>query len=265
MGGLAMGIDTSTITDPREARLAMRRGEWDTMTVYRVPGYVQCNLVVLPRADAYDFLVFCNRNPEACPIIDITEPGDPEPKYAAPGADLRTDLARYAVYRDGQKTDEPTEITDLWNADSVGFLIGSSLTFDAAMRRAGIELPEQVWVLRTAIATRPAGRFHGSLVVTMRLFKPEDAIKATQLTARFHRNHGAPIHLGHPALIGADLEHPVGSTPVGELPSDKVPVFWACGVTPQQVAIESKLPLMITHASGYGFITDIPADHICQP
>ena len=258
-------MNTNSITDPRAARLAMRRNEWNTDTTYKVPSYVQTNLVVVPRAVAYDFLVYCQRNPQPCPVIDLTEPGDPEPRLAAPGADLRTDLARYCVYRDGQKTDDRTEITDLWRPDSVGFLIGSSLTFDAPLRRAGVELPPAVSSFLTNIPTRPAGPFHGRMIVTMRLLRPADVITATQLTARFPRNHGAPIHVGDPAAIGVDLARPFGGPPVTSITPDRLPVFWACGVTPQQAALEAKLPFVITHAPGYGFITDLLADQFCLP
>lgn len=243
----------------------MRRGEWTTPTLYQVPGYVQANLVVISRRDAYDFLVYCQRNPAACPVIEIGEPGDPEPKTCAPGADLRTDLPRYAVYRNGAKVEERTEIRDLWQPDSVAFLIGSSLSFDAAMQQAGIEPSPTVWVLRTTIPTHPAGPFRGVLVVTMRLMSPADAITATQLTARFPRNHGAPIHLGDPGAIGADLAHPVFGPPLEQVPAGKLAVFWACGVTPQQVALEAKLPLMITHAPGHAFVTDLKTHEFCQP
>jgi uncharacterized protein YcsI (UPF0317 family) len=262
---MSTGFDPKRVTSPREARLAMRRGEWTGPTNFMVPGYVQCNLVVLPKADAYDFLVYCQRNPRPCPVIEVTDPGDPEPRLCAPGADLRTDLARYAVYRDGVCVEEVTDITSLWREDSVAFLIGSSLTFDAALIRAGVPLERGVWVLDTAIPTVPAGCFAGPLVVTMRLMTPAQAIIATQLTTRFPFNHGAPVHVGEPALIGADLEHTIFGPPVPSIPEGLMPVFWACGVTPQRVAMASKLPFMITHRSGHAFITDLKADQFCTP
>ena len=245
--------------------MAMRRGEWTGPTVYRVPGYVQCNLVVLPRADAYDFLLYCQRNPKPCPLIEVTDTGDPEPRHSAPGADLRTDLPRYAVYRNGIRGADVAEIRDLWREDSVGFLIGSSLTFDQALESAGVPKSKDVWVLRTAISTVPAGKFGGPLVVTMRWMTPAQAVIASQLTGRFPFNHGAPIHIGDPAAIGADLEHPIAGEPVTEIPEGTMPVFWACGVTPQVAAMESKPELMITHAPGHAFITDLRADEFCIP
>jgi uncharacterized protein YcsI (UPF0317 family) len=253
------------MTEAQEARSAMRQGSWSGPTVHKVKGYVQANLVVLPRSDAYDFLVYCQRNAKACPVIEVTDPGDPEPRICAPGADLRTDLARYAVFRYGTKQGEVGEILDLWTPESVAFLLGSSLSFDDALARAGVEAGDTVWALNTAVPTIPAGKFHGNLVVTMRLMSPEQAIAATQLTTRYIYTHGSPVHVGNPEVIGADLEHPVYGPPLSSIPADKTAVFWACGVTPQQAAIASRQELMITHAPGHGFITDLRSDRFCIP
>lgn len=268
--GLAVGSHPAEAAvppagDAREARLAMRRGEWRGPTVHKLPGYVQCNLVVLPKDLAYDFLLYCQRNPRPCPIIEVTDPGKPEPVQSAPGADLRTDLPRYAVYRNGVRGEDVTDIVDLWQRDSVAFLIGSSLTFDHALERAGVPPSKEVWVLETKIPTVPAGVFRGPMVVTMRWMTPSQAIIATQLTGRFPFNHGAPIHIGDPEGIGADLKKPIYGEPVGEIPRGVLPVFWACGVTPQRAALEAKPDRMITHAPGHGFITDLRADRICIP
>jgi len=257
-------FNPSLIRTAAEARLTMRRNEWHGFTSHQVPGYVQTNLVILPRADAYDFLVYCQRNPKACPLVEVTEPGDPEPRFSAPGADLRTDLARYAVYRHGRKVAEVTDLKRLWRKDLVAFLIGSSLTFDLALERAGVAR-SQVWVLDTKLKTVPAGRFHGPLVVTMRLMTAAQAITATQLTARFVAAHGAPVHVGDPALIGARLRRPMDGPPLQGVPRGLMPLFWACGVTPQRAAIASRIELMITHVSGYAFITDLKTDRVCQP
>ncbi len=243
----------------------MRRGEWTGPTAFRVPGHVQCNLVILPEAEAYDFLLYCQRNPKACPVVEVTDCGEPEPRLSAPGADLRTDLPRYAVFRDGVRFEDMCEIRALWREDSVGFLIGSSLTFDDALERAGVPKSEEVWVLNTDLPTVPAGRFEGSLVVTMRWMSPSQAIIATQLTSRYPFNHGAPIHVGNPAEIGADLTSPLVGDSVTDIPQGVMPVFWACGVTPQQAALLAKPELMITHAPGHGFITDLKADEFCLP
>ena len=254
-----------TTNPAREARLAMRRGDWSGPTVYKVPDHVQCNLVVLPRDLAYDFLLYCQRNPKPCPVIEVTDVGNPQPRFSAKGADLRTDLPKYRIYRKGVLDREVRQIKEHWRDDSVAFLIGSSLTFDQALVRAGVPRSKDVWVLNTAVPTVAAGRFKGRMVVTMRWMTPAQAVIATQLTGRFPANHGAPIHLGDPAEIGADLRHPIYGTPVDQIPDGLMPVFWACGVTPQKVAEEAKPDLMIAHAPGHGFITDLKADQICLP
>lgn len=258
-------VEETALNGAQQARLAMRRGEWTGTTAFKVPGYVQCNLVVLQKSEAYDFLVYCQRNPKACPLIEVTDSGVPEPRLSAPGADLRTDLPRYAVFRDGIQCEEVRDIRPLWKDDSVGFLIGSSLTFDDALERAGVPKSEEVWVLNTDLPTVSAGRFEGPLVVTMRWMTPSEAIIATQLTSRFPFNHGAPIHVGDPDEIGADLACPVVGEPVADIPNGVMPVFWACGVTPQQAALLAKPELMITHAPGHGFVTDLKADQFCLP
>jgi len=182
--------------------------------------------------------------------------------HSAPGADLRTDLLRYAVYRDGIRGDDVSEITGLWRDDFVAFLIGSGISFDGALGRAGVQTEEHRWVVRSTLPTVPAGRFRGAMVVTMRWLTPTEAITATRITARFPFNHGAPIHIGDPAAIGADLAAPLFGPPVDAIPDGLVPVFWACGVTPQAAAEEAKIELMITHAPAHGFITDIRADAV---
>ena len=219
---------------------------------------------VLPQELAADFLLYCQRNPKPCPLIEVTDPGDPEPRMSAPGADLRTDLSKYAIYREGVRQEDRTDILELWSADSVGFLIGSGMSFDDPLERAG--LPKtQTWVLNTTVPTVPAGRFHGPLVVTMRLMTPIQAIIATQLTARFVYTHGAPVHVGDPRDIGADLTRPLLGRPLGRIPEGLTAVFWACGVTPQAAAREARPELMITHSPGHGFITDLAVDQFCLP
>ena len=253
------------MTEAQTARLAMRNGEWTGPTQFKVPGFVQTNLVVLPQSDAYDFLVFCQRNPKACPLIDVTDPGDPHPRMTAPEADLRTDLPQYAVYRKGVREKNVTDIKDLWRKDSVAFLIGSSLTFDDALEKAGVPKSKDVWVLNTTIPTKTAGKFKGPVVVTMRWMTPAQAVIACQLTGRFPNNHGAPLHMGDPAAIGADLDRPIVGEPVAKIPDGVMPVFWACGVTPQRVALDSKPELMITHAPAHAFVTDLRVEQFCTP
>ncbi len=261
---MSTGLDLAAVRDasPRELRLRMRSGAWRAPTAGLAPGYAQANLVVVPRAIAYDFLVFCQRNPKPCPLIDVTEPGSPEPSLAAPGADLRTDLPRYRVYRQGRLVAEEVEITRYWRDDLVAFLLGCSFTFEAAMQRAGlpvrhIEDGRNVAMYVTALACRPAGALHGPMVVSMRPVPAPDVPRAVLVTSRYPRAHGAPVHVGDPAAIGVrDLSRPDFGDPPRIAPGD-VPVFWACGVTPQAVGMAAGVELMITHAPGHMFITDL--------
>ena len=262
-----MSVDGSIVRQwsPSEARLACRQGAHSGTTRGVAMGYVQCNLVVLRRAYAYDFLLYCQRNQRACPVLEVLDTGSPEPKRLAPGADLRTDLPRYAVYRNGTRQPDTTDIADLWQEDFVAFLIGSGITFDQALEDAGVPTTKDRWVLRTELPTEPAGRFRGPMVVTMRWLQPAQAIIATQVTARFPFNHGAPLHVGDPSAIGANLRDPYFGPPVDEIPSSVVPVFWACGVTPQEAAIAAKIDIMITHSPGHGFVTDLRASELALP
>ena len=253
------------MTPAQQARRAIREKRHTGTTRGLALGYVQCNLAIVPQALAFEFLLYCQRNARACPVLEVCDPGSPEPKQLAPGADLRSDLPRYAVYRNGERQPDVTDLKALWRGDLVAFLIGSGITFDGALERAGVPTDRHRWVLNSKIATVPAGRFRGDMVVTMRWLTPEQAIVATQVSSRFPHNHGAPIHVGDPAAIGADLAQPLFGGPVPELPRDRVPVFWACGVTPQQAALEARLELFIAHAPAHGFITDLEADRFCIP
>ena len=250
---------------PADIRLACRDGRYQGTTRGAALGYLQCNLVILSQRHAYDFLLYCQRNQKACPVLEVCDAGDPEPRELAPGADLRTDLPRYAVYRSGTRLPDVPDIRELWQPDSVAFLIGSGISFDEALEDAGVQTTKHRWVLRCSLPTRPAGMFRGSLVVTMRWLAPEEAVKAVQVTSRYPLNHGAPIHIGNPAAIGAELENPIVGSPVEAVPDGLVPVFWACGVTPQQAALEAKLDLMVTHAPAHGFITDRKAREYALP
>jgi uncharacterized protein YcsI (UPF0317 family) len=249
--------------DAAIARTAIRLGEWTGPTAGLAPGYTQANLVMLPEADAFDFLRFCVRNPKPCPVLEVTDPGSPEPAATAPGADLRTDLPRYRVYRHGEPDGEPTDVRDAWRDDLVAFLIGCSFTFERALLAEGlpvrhIEQGVNVPMYRTSHDCHPAGRFAGPLVVSMRPMSPEQAIRATQITSRYPTVHGAPVHVGDPEALGiADLGTPDYGEPVAVRPGE-IPVFWACGVTPQAVAAASRPELMITHAPGHMFVTDVP-------
>jgi uncharacterized protein YcsI (UPF0317 family) len=251
--------------DSERVRRDIRAGRIRGTSRGLAPGFVQCNLAILPKSFGFDFLLYCQRNQRACPVLEVTDPGDPVPRRLAPSADLRTDCARYSVFVDGNRQDDRSDLTDIWRDDLVCFLIGSGITFDAALERAGVPTGSDRWVLRTALPTEPAGPFRGNLIVTMRWLTPAQAITATQVTARFPFNHGAPIHIGDPAAIGADLASPMFGGPVPALPPDRVPVFWACGVTPQAAAEAARLPLFITHAAAHSFITDRTADSVMLP
>lgn len=249
----------------KDLRLACRSGEFAGQTSAAIEGFTQANLVILPKDWADDFLLFAQRNPKPCPLLAVTEPGEFSPKTLAEDADLRTDLPRYRIWKEGEPIAEPTEITEFWQDDFVSFLIGCSFTFESAILRAGIpvrhiELGVNVPMYVTNIECEPAGRFHGPQVVSMRPMTPVDAIKAVQITSRFPSVHGAPIHLGLPEQIGiADLAKPDfgDAVPVME---NEIPVFWACGVTPQAVIQKSRPPLVITHSPGSMFVTDLKDD-----
>jgi uncharacterized protein YcsI (UPF0317 family) len=248
---------------PREIRADIRVGRLNGVTAGLGAGYVQANLAVLPRELAYDFLLFCQRNPRPCPLLEVTDVGSPEPVGVAPGADLRTDIPRYRIYQHGELADEVTDVTAYWRDDLVAFLLGCSFTFEWALLDAGIPLwhvehGKNVAMWKTSIACRPAGVFHGPMVVSMRPIASAHLAKAVTASARFPGAHGAPIHVGDPTVLGIeDITRPDWGDASEFKPGDQ-PVFWACGVTPQAVALASKPPFMITHSPGHMFITDVP-------
>jgi len=250
------------MTTGADVRVACRTGRHTGPTPGLAPGFVQANLVVLPGDWAEDFLQFCRLNPQPCPLLEVTEPGSFEPKQTAPGADLRTDLPAYRIWKYGELLAEPAEIIAYWRDDLVGFLIGCSFTFESALLAAGlpvrhIEQNRNVPMYRTAIECTPAGRFRGPLVVSMRPMTPEQAIEATSVCSRFSMSHGAPVHSGDPSAIGiADLDRPDFGDTV-ELRTGEIPVFWACGVTPQAALAIAKPPFAITHKPGHMFLTDL--------
>jgi uncharacterized protein YcsI (UPF0317 family) len=245
----------------KDARRLAREG-YAGHTAGLAPGYVQGNLVVLPEAQASAFLRFCQRNPKPCPLLAVSEPGDPRLPALGDDLDLRTDLPRYRIWREGELVAEPTEITAFWRDDLVAFVLGCSFSFEEALLEAGIPLRHlecgcNVPMYETTIACEPAGPFRGPMVVSMRPLSPADAIRAIQITARFPAVHGAPVHLGDPRQIGiADLARPDYGDPV-PLREGELPVFWACGVTPQAVLRAARLPFAITHAPGSMLVTDL--------
>jgi uncharacterized protein YcsI (UPF0317 family) len=260
-------LDLENFATGRMVRLACRESALTGPTAGLAPGMAQANLVIVPHSAAFEFLLFCQRNPKPCPVLEVTEPGDFVPRRFASDADLRTDLPRYRVWRDGKLADEPTDIRELWQPDFVAFLIGCSFTFEAALIAADvpvrhIEVGRNVPMYRTNRACQPAGRFAGPLVVSMRPMPPTQAIQAVQVTSRYPGVHGAPIHVGDPSELGiSDLGQPDFGEAV-EIRPGEIPVFWACGVTPQAALMAARLPLAITHAPGCMFVTDVSDDSL---
>ena len=244
-----------------ELRALVRKKEWNKPTTGIAAGYVQANLVMLPKEEAFHFLLFCVRNPKPCPILDVLEPGQTEPRIA-PGADLRTDLPKYRVYEKRALKAEVDEVTQFFHQGMVSFLLGCSFSFENAMLASGlpvrnIEEGKNVSMYVTNIPCIPSGPFACPMVVSMRPMKPEQAVRAVQVTTRFHLTHGAPIHIGSPDEIGIkDLSRPDFGDPVTIHPGE-VPLFWACGVTSTLAALSASLPLVITHAPGHMFVSDL--------
>jgi uncharacterized protein YcsI (UPF0317 family) len=245
-----------------KVRHAARAGRLTGDTSGLAPGFVQGNLAILPADLAADFLRFCVANPKPCPVLAVAEPGSPLLPSLGADLDIRTDVPRYRVWRDGVLAGEPTDLNAVWRDDLVAFVLGCSFSFEEALIADGVEVRNvacgvNVSMYRTSIACQPAGPFAGPLVVTMRPFAPADAIRAIQITSRFPSVHGAPVHLGRPDLIGiADLDKPDYGDPV-PVSADEIPVFWACGVTPQAVIAAARPPFAITHAPGCMLVTDL--------
>jgi uncharacterized protein YcsI (UPF0317 family) len=243
------------------ARLAIRAGKHLGPTAGLAPGYVQGNLAILPQKLAADFLRFCQLNPKSCPLIGMSAPGDWRVPALAEDLDIRTDLPRYRVWRHGELVAEPQDVRDVWRDDLVVFAIGCSFSFEEALISAGIELRHvtrgcNVPMYRTSIPTAAAGPFHGPMVASMRPMTPANAIRAVQITTRFPSVHGAPVHIGKPELIGIkDIMQPDYGDAV-EVRDDELPVFWACGVTPQSVIATVKPDFCITHYPGSMLVTD---------
>lgn len=253
-------LDLATMS-PKQVRELISKNEVMKPTSGMCKGHVQANLVVVPKDLAYDFLLFAQRNPKPCPVLDVTDVGSAEPRLMAKGADLRFDIPKYRIYQYGELVEEVADLTDYWRDDLVGFLLGCSFSFETALLNASIPIrhiedDHNVPMYITNIATEPAGKFHGKMVVSMRPIPYQLVTRAVQATSRFPQVHGAPIHIGDPSLIGIkDINLPdFGDASV--IKEGEVPVFWACGVTPQSIAMTSKPELMITHAPGYMFICD---------
>ncbi|MFM9900392.1 MAG: putative hydro-lyase [Polaromonas sp.] len=244
-----------------QARSGIRRGHYTAHTSGLADGYVQGNIAILPQSLAGDFLLYCQRNPKPCPLLAVSEPGQPLLPTLGVDIDIRTDVPQYRVWRDGVLTEEPNDIRGLWRDDLVTFVIGCSFSFEEALLQAGLPLRHiaqnrNVAMYRSNMATERAGVFHGPMVVSMRPMKAAHAIEAVQITSRFPNVHGAPVHLGDPAQIGiSDLGQPDYGDAV-DIMADEIPVFWACGVTPQAAISQARPPFCITHAPGKMLITD---------
>jgi len=257
-----MSTSNAPFVEAHQARAVIRKGEWLSHTSSMADGHVQGNVVILPETLVHDFLRYCQLNPKPCPVLAVGAAGEASLPTLGADIDIRTDVPRYRVWRHGELVDEPVDIIDLWRPDLVAFVIGCSFSFEDALIKAGLRIRHidqacNVPMYRTNIPTAQAGPFCGPLVVTMRPFKAADAIRAVQITSRFPSVHGAPIHLGDPALIGiADLASPDYGDAV-EMRAGEIPVFWACGVTPQAAIANARPEFCITHAPGAMLITDL--------
>lgn len=247
---------------PQKIREHIRAGEITGPTAGLAKGFTQANLVILKKEHAFDFLLFCQRNPKSCPVLDVSDAGSFTPATIANDADIRKDIPKYRIYQDGKFTEEVTDIAAYWESDMVCFLLGCSFTFETPLLAADIPVRHieencNVPMYKTNIPCEQAGVFAGPTVVSMRPMSHEDAIRAIQITSRFPSVHGAPIHIGDPAQIGInDISNPDFGDAV-TIKEGEIPVFWACGVTPQAVAMQSKPSIMITHAPGCMFISDV--------
>lgn len=259
---MAFDITPYITKSPKEVREQIRKGVIDFPTAGMSAGFAQGNLVILPPEYAEDFRVFAEKNPFPCPILEIIK-GKPDTYHMGEGGNIATDIPRYRIYRDGKFEKEELDVSSYWEEGYVGFLIGCSFSFEESLMKAGIEIRHiaqgcNVSMYKTNIQTEVVGPFSGPMVCSMRPMTPEQAQIAYDITLKMPNVHGAPIHRGDPAEIGIkDIAKPDYGDPV-VIKDGEIPVFWPCGVTPQAAIEEAKLPLVITHAPGHMFITDIP-------
>ncbi len=252
---------------PAQIRAKIRSGEWKNPTSGLAPAYAQANLVILDRKFAFEFLLFCQRNPKPCPVLEVLEPGDHEPRLTAPGADIRTDVPLYRVWSKGELVEEIPDILARFDPEMVSFLLGCSFSFENALIGAGvpvrnIEEGKNVSMYLTNRKCTPAGPFSAPLVVSMRPVANELVSRAVLVTGRYASVHGAPVHVGNPEALGIEnLDKPDFGDPVS-IRQNETPVFWACGVTSSVAALSAGLDLCITHSPGHMFITDIPNENL---
>ncbi|MGM0411313.1 MAG: putative hydro-lyase [Bacillota bacterium] len=254
-------------SQPKKVRELFKKEVNTRPTAGLARGFAQANLIILPEDLAFEFMLFAYRNPKPCPLLDVLEVGNPEPVMSTPGADIRTDLPKYRIYKNGELKEEVTNIKDYWRDDLVSFLLGCSFTFEDALLKAEIpirhiEENRNVPMYITNIETEEAGRFSGPLVVSMRPLPSRLISKAVQISGEYEEVHGAPVHIGNPEEIGiGNINKPDFGEAV-TVKENEIPVFWACGVTPQAVIMQSKLPFVITHSPGHMFITDIKNENL---
>lgn len=243
-------------------REQIRSGKYSGPTSGLAPGYVQANVVILPAQYAQDFTTFCLRNPQPCPLLAVSDVGNPNLPTLG-DIDIRSDVSAYRIFEDGQETAVATDITDLWQDDFVAFALGCSFSFEEALMEAGLPIrhydtgkPNPVYI--SNVPTHPAGPFSGPMVVSMRPYSVKDTIRAIQITSRFPHTHGAPIHFGDPHAIGIDnLSEPDFDASPVPIYDGEIPVFWACGITPQMAIQQAKIPFCITHKPACMLITEI--------
>ena len=249
--------------NPAEVRKLIRQGKITVQTSGMCDGYAQANLCILPKKYAYDFLLFCQRNQQSCPLLEVSDEGSRFLKSSASNCDIAKDVPKYRIWKNGQLAGEYTDVSEFWRDDLVTFVIGCSFSFEAPLIAAGIDVRNisenhNVPMYLTNIDTKPAGIFSGKMVVSMRPIPYNQIVKATTITARVPKVHGAPIHIGSPEVIGIkDITKPDFGEP-STIKAGEVPLFWCCGVTPQSVVMNSKPDFCITHAPGHMLITDIP-------
>lgn len=258
-------MSTAADAEPAALRMAIRRGEWTGPTAGAARGYLQCNLAILPEGRAGKFEAWCRANPRVCPLVAVGATGDPHLPGLGEDIDLRTDLPGYTVFRDGKPTGDVAEIGDLWRDDLVPFAFGCSFSFEEVLLREGVALRylargEREAIYRSSLETAPVGGFAGPLVVSMRPLRPADAIRAIEVTARYPLAHGAPVHIGKPEAIGVDPGRPMETLGRTSVADDELPLFWACGVTPQFAIRRAAPEICITHRSAHMLVTDIPMD-----
>lgn len=257
-----MKITKKRYDDPKKVRAIIRKGLWRKPTAGLAPGYAQANLVILPQRYAFDFLLFCQRNPKPCPLLEVLEPGRFTTNFLASGADIGTDLPLYNVYEKGKLKKTVAKIKDLWQEDFVTFLIGCSFSFEEALIRAGIpvrhiEEGKNVPMYVTNIPCYDAGIFTGTMVVTMRPMPAGRIVPAVRITSRYSSVHGGPVHIGDPVKIGIrNIRRPDFGEAV-TIKKDETLLFWACGVTPQVAVMNAKPDICITHSPGHMFVSDV--------